>query len=92
MDVLGVGMRVLMPCEVKPGPFDNERLVRVRTDHVDWMGFVPTAALREPIETGETYVAVCVTSISGGQFTARVPGSGFRSDEFRASGSRVVHA
>jgi hypothetical protein len=90
MESIEIGRRVLMPCEVKPGPFSDERLVRVHVDHVDWLGFVPVGALREPVVFGSTYVSAFVTGVSGDRFTARVPGHGLRSNELCGSVSRLV--
>jgi hypothetical protein len=55
---LSVGRTVRVPCEVKSGPFSNERLVRVQGGEPEsWVGFVPIWYLQEPVEQGETKCA-----------------------------------
>jgi len=34
------GARIWIPCEVKPGPFSDERMVRVQSQAGEWLGFV----------------------------------------------------
>ncbi|HSK80825.1 MAG TPA: hypothetical protein VLQ45_30515 [Thermoanaerobaculia bacterium] len=46
---LEAGAQIWVPCEVKPGPFSDERLVRVRDSGREWLGFVQANRLREPI-------------------------------------------
>jgi len=68
------GTRIWLPCEVKPGPFSDERMVRVESESGRWLGFVPVAFLREPIEEGPTFISAVVAEIRGACFTARLPG------------------
>lgn len=84
-----VGSHLLLPCEVKPGPFSNERLVRVPNEGHDWIGFVPISALEDPITKGSTQVKVIVVEVQGGKFRARVPGHGIESSIFEGSLSRL---
>jgi len=72
--VLAVGSYVWLPCEVKPGPFANERLVRLRSTLSEWLGFVPTSSLKEPISEGKTLVHALVLDLGGNRLTAQVPG------------------
>ena len=44
MSVAG-GAYTWLPCEVKPGPFSDERLVRVASELGDWVGFVPVSSV-----------------------------------------------
>lgn len=79
---LSVGQYVWIPCEVKPGPFSDERLVRVNSPVVDsavtvWTGFVPAARLREPIEAGSTGVTAIVVDVSDDRFLAQLVGDAF---------------
>jgi hypothetical protein len=71
---LSAGRTVWIPCEVKPGPFSNERLVRVEGDPQSWVGFVPIWYLRDAIERGRTEVRAVVAEMRGEQFLARIPG------------------
>jgi dCTP deaminase len=62
---LSVGRFFWIPCEVKPGPFSDERLARIADAESVWVGFVETSALQSPIEEGWTALkAVMVTSPS----------------------------
>ena len=72
---LAVGSYVWLPCEVKPGPFANERLVRLRSALSEWLGFVATTSLKEPIEEGRTLVHALVLDLGGNRLTAQVPGA-----------------
>ena len=71
---LQAGDKVWLSCEVKPGPFSNERLVRIQLPKGPWVGFVDTGALKEAVETGSTYVLARVTKVSGSTVTAIVQG------------------
>lgn len=62
-----IGDKVWIPCEVKPGPFSNERLARIQLSHFDeapWLGFVDVASLKEQVETGNTHVVAVVVDLN----------------------------
>ena len=40
------GARMWLPCEVKPGPFSDERMVLIMADGNEWFGFVNVRWLR----------------------------------------------
>ena len=91
---VSIGQRVWIPCEVKPGPFSDERMVRVNSPAVNsavssWIGFVPTTRLREPIECGTTYVSAIVVNVFDGRFFAQLVGDGFANTVFEDSISRA---
>jgi hypothetical protein len=71
---LSAGMRIWLPCEVKPGPFSDERMVRVESESGSWLGFVPVSFLRDPLQEGATFISAVVVEIRGDCFTARLPG------------------
>ena len=71
---LGVGARIWIPCEVRPGPFGDERLVRIGTDDGGWFGFVNVRWLKDPPPEGTSQVLATVVSIEGDRFTARIHG------------------
>jgi len=71
---LAVGSYVWLPCEVKPGPFANERLVSLRSTLSEWLGFVPASSLKEPISEGKTLVHALVLDLGGDRMKAQVPG------------------
>ena len=86
---LRVGDRVWLPCEVKPGPFSNERLVRVKLSTREWIGFVDTDALKDGIETGPTHVLAILTAIDDDCATAIVQGHAIDVRYVQASTSQV---
>jgi len=70
-----VGENVWIPCEVKPGPFPDERLVRVVSDAGEYVAFVRTRWLRDPaVRKGQTSIVGEIVAVSGPSFTARFPG------------------
>jgi|GEM_PF-2412804 len=84
-----VGHLVWIPCEVKPGPFSDERLVRVHSDHGDWVGFVPVQSLREPVTEGISHVRAIITELSDRRFVAKIAGEPLASSTFEDTLSRV---
>lgn len=68
------GSKIWIPCEVKPGPFSDERFVRASVNGTDWLGFVQARHLKEPIFEGSTQVPGMVVSVLGDRFTAQVQG------------------
>lgn len=87
-----VGSQVWVPCEVKPGPFSNERLVRVEeTGGAPWIGFVEVDALKEPVKEGRTSVRVVVVELGDGWFRGRYPGQALSdSMQFEGALSQIV--
>ena len=85
---LSVGQRVWIPCEVKPGPFSDERLVRVNSPAPNsavtvWTGFVQATRLREPVAVGPTdATAVVVDVIQNNRFLAQLLGDGLSNTVF----------
>ena len=73
---LDAGNIVWIPCEVKPGPFPDERRVRLSSPFMEWVGFVPVSYLQEPVLEGETKIRVLVVDVQNDRFSARVPGEG----------------
>ena len=68
------GATIWLPCEVKPGPFSNERMVRVAMQCDPWVGFVDTQFLRESIVEGSTAIRARIVDLSGDSFLASLPG------------------
>jgi hypothetical protein len=83
------GRLVWIPCDVKPGPFSNERIARLRSDRGEWVAFVPVDALRDPILEGSTFVRAVITGVNGGHFNARVAGEPVSSSLFEGTLARV---
>jgi hypothetical protein len=42
---LNGGQKILVPCEVKPGPSTKKRLVHIKTGGIEWSGIVDQAEL-----------------------------------------------
>jgi hypothetical protein len=66
-----VGQYVWVPCEVKPGPFSDERMVRVNSPVGRWAGFVHTSRLREPVAAGLTEATALVVEVHNDRFRAQ---------------------
>ena len=84
------GMRIWLPCEVKPGPFSDERMVRLGASGEEWLGFVDVHSLRDAVTEGSTYVRALVVEVRDDDFVARLPGYSVSSDLFRGSISKVA--
>ena len=84
-----VGHLVWIPCEVKPGPFSDERIAKIHSDSADWVGFVPVHSLRDPITEGRTYVRAVITALSDRRFVAKIAGEPVASSTFEGTLSRV---
>ena len=69
------GSSVWLPCQVKPGPFSNERLALIHIPPNDeWLGFVDVDSLKDNVEEGETYVLARVTAVDDDVITTIVQG------------------
>lgn len=86
---LRIGTQVWVPCEVKPGPFSDERLVRVLSSRGEWLGFVPIQSLREPILEGSTFIGARVVAVAGERFQASIPGEALTPSLFEGNIGRV---
>jgi len=71
---LEAGAKVWVPCEVRQGVFQDERLVRFEFLTECWDGFIDVRQLREQIEEGRTAVAATVVEASQGRVSVRLPG------------------
>ena len=70
-----VGSGVWLPCEVKPGPFSNERLARIQIPTGEWVGFVDVEYLQDKeMKEGETFVLARVTDIKNDSVIVLVQG------------------
>ena len=84
-----VGAYVWLPCEVKPGPFSDERMVRVASKFGDWVGFVSASSLKEPLSEGKTLIRALVVDIQGDRFSAKLPGESLSSTLLLSALSQV---
>ncbi len=85
---LHAGARVWMPCEVKAGPFSDERMVRITIEGVEWLGFAPLSALKDKIAEGRTFIQTLVLDVSGDNFLAQPQAFGVTATPFRGSISK----
>ena len=76
------GSIIWVPCEVKPGPFSNERLVRVQSSGESWVGFVDVRCLKDTVQEGPTSVRARVVSVEKESFTAELPGHSVAASRF----------
>lgn len=79
---LDAGNVVWIRCEVKPGPFPDERRVRLTSSLGEWVGFVPVTYLKEPILEGETSIRVLLVDVQSDRFSAKIPGQGISGSLF----------
>jgi len=87
------GSTIWIPCEVKPGPFTNERLIRVESLYDPWVGFVNVRFLKDDILEGSTLVRGRVVSVEGDTFEAKLPGHAIESAPiFRGQRGQVTLA
>ncbi len=68
------GSFVWISCEVKSGPFSNERIVRVDSPGGPWVGFVDVRYLKDPVESGRTEIQAHVLSTNGKTIQISLPG------------------
>ncbi len=83
------GNRVWIPCEVKGGPFNDERVVRVESPLGESMAFVRTNHLRDDITEGSTYVCAIIVEVQGDTFIAQLPGQAITSKNFEGEIAKV---
>jgi len=83
------GTRIWISCEVKPGAFPDERMVRVTHQGGEWLGFVNVSSLRDHIQEGATFVQAIVEEIEADRFTARLPGDAVTSAPFLGTVDKV---
>jgi hypothetical protein len=85
------GHYVWIACEVKPGPFSDERMVRVASTLSGevWVGFAPVSALKEDVIKGKTSIKALVIDIQDDRFYARPLGSSLTHTLFSAKLSQA---
>ncbi len=68
------GMKVWIPCEVRGGPFPNERRVYVKTGLSEWFGFVSTSELKQGVLEGHDSVRGVVADVSNDNIVIGIRG------------------
>lgn len=86
---LHVGDEIWIPCEVKPGPFSDERMVLI-SGETPWVGFINVSSLRDSFKEGETFVCAVITDVGPDSFTARLPGHSMVGHIFQGPNDRVT--
>src|SRR5216684_489623 len=86
---LEAGRLVWVPCEVKPGPFSDERIIRIPSERGEWVAFVHISELREPITDGSTFVRAVLLNVEGGRYNARIAGEPLASSFFEGALNRI---
>lgn len=82
--MLEVGAGVWVPCTVfGRGAFFNERRVQIHVTGNDWTGFVAEDWLKHQREKGQDEILLKVASVSGGGFTALIPGNSVQRRVFK---------
>jgi len=61
--VIKSGMTVWVSCDVRPGPFPNERKVYIKLDNNEWFGFVDVSQLKNKVESGPDFVQATVIGV-----------------------------
>jgi hypothetical protein len=85
------GARIWIPCEVKPGPFSDERMVRVQSQAGEWLGFVDVSLLKDrELAEGSTWILATIETVEETRFSARLPGHAVRTLPFEGSIERAV--
>lgn len=69
-----IGDYIWIPCEVKRGPFSNERLVLLESPKDKWVGFVQEYSLHHKIAEGADSVKAEVIDVNCDFLTARIFG------------------
>lgn len=57
------GSVLWLPCEVRGGPFPNERRIYVKFDNSEWFGFVDVSQLKDKVEQGSDSVRATVIGV-----------------------------
>jgi hypothetical protein len=87
---LRVGSFFWIPCEVKPGPFSDERLARIADAEAEWVGFVETSSLQSPIAEGRTALKAVILEVTDGRYLAQPVGHGVDASTFQATLKKVT--
>ncbi|HVA81435.1 MAG TPA: hypothetical protein VNF29_10970 [Candidatus Binataceae bacterium] len=61
--IIKPGIVVWIPCEVKGGPFPNERRVYIKIEKSEWFGFVDVSQLRKGVTDGSDDVQAKVLAV-----------------------------
>jgi len=84
------GEVVGLPCEVRGGPFPNERRVYIKNDLSEWFGFVNTSELRYKKTEGKDEVRGVVVTVKPDHVVVGVRGQSPASGAIQAKPSQIT--
>src|SRR4051794_33253512 len=85
---IAIGDQIWVPCEVKVGPFSDEKMIRVTIDGEEWVGFVRSDLIRT--DHGLFFVSAVVLDVQPSIVLARMPGNSPAGNVVRAPRSQVT--
>jgi len=86
------GMTIWLPCEVRKGPFPDERIAYVKTTRGEWFGFVNAKELKNKVPSGKDFIRGIVLAVSSDHIVVGIEGqSPTTSNSLRADPSVVEH-
>lgn len=91
-DEIRKGMVVWIPCEVRVGPFPDERKVYVPSANGDWFGFVNTSELDKKVLNGPDRVRGVVLALGPNGVLLGINGQSPASKALTAKPSLIEHA
>jgi len=68
------GMSIWLPCEVRGGPFPDERIAYVKSTRGEWFGFVNVAELKEGVISGKDRVRGVVLALRSDHIVVGIEG------------------
>jgi hypothetical protein len=86
------GMSVWIPCEVRGGPFPNERRVYIKTALSEWFGFVNTSELKKQVLEGDDEVRATVLANAPDHVVVGIRGQSPASGAIMAPPSLITNA
>jgi len=85
------GMVIWLPCEVRGGPFPDERRVYVRSAIGEWFGFVNVSELDKKVPSGKDRVRGIILEIEATRAIIGINGQSPISKVFRAEPSLIEY-
>jgi hypothetical protein len=84
------GAVVWLPCQVRGGPFPNERRVYIKTEISEWFGFVNTSELKDKVIEGPDHVRGVVVAVASDHLVIGVRGQSPASGAIQANPSQIT--
>ena len=86
------GQNIWLLCEVRKGPFPDERLIHVQGTRSEWVGFVNANQLKEKVVNGQGYVRGVVLATGSQHIVVGIEGqSPTTSNSLQADPSLIKH-